>query len=107
MITREPLVVVARAWKGRPDASERCGIVMITYEFRDTVVLSGATGPLPRADLRQLGTDLLAEGVRLVRCWRRIGRRLPGRLLRQSGNYALWEMDLEAVLARGRGRSKQ
>lgn len=108
-ISREPLVEVVRAWVGAPRASVRRGCVVITWEFTDTVVLSAATGALTRADLRELGEDLLAAGVKTVRAWRENGRRLPGGRLVQIGeHHSLWEMDLPAVMMRaGRLRAVQ
>lgn len=100
-ISREPLVEVVRAWDGVPGASVRRGCVVITWEFADTVVLSAATGELTRADLRALGEDLLAAGVKTIRAWRENGRRLPGgHLVHVGEHHSLWEMDLPSVLAR-------
>lgn len=108
-ISREPLVEVVRAWDGVPGASVRRGCAVITWEFHDTVVLSAATGELTRADLRALGAELLAAGVRTVRAWRENGRRLPGGHLVQVGeHHSLWEMDLPALMARAaRSRAVQ
>lgn len=100
-ISREPLVEVARVWDGPAGASVRRGCVVITYEFADVVVLSAASGHLTRADLRELGASLLADGVRLVRAWRTNGHRMPGARLVEAGpRHSLWELDLPAVMAR-------
>lgn len=101
MITREPLVEVVRVWDGEVDAGARRGVVVITYEFRDVVVLSAASGRLSRADLREIGADLVRAGVRLMRAWRKNGHAMPGaRLVERGERYSLWEVDLPAVMAR-------
>ncbi|MFT3758998.1 hypothetical protein [Thauera sp.] len=100
-ISREPLVEVVRAWEGEPGRSARRGCLVVTWEFHDTVVLSAATGVLTRADLRALGAELLAAGVRTIRAWRCNGQRLPGgRCVLPGETHSLWEIDLPALMAR-------
>ncbi|QDF95177.1 hypothetical protein CJ010_00725 [Azoarcus sp. DD4] len=100
-ISRDPLVEVIRVWDGLVGASARLGVVVVTYEYRDVVVLSAASGPLSRADMREMGADLLAAGVRVVRAWRANGHRMPGaRLVEVGRRHSLWEMDLPAFMAR-------
>lgn len=54
---------------------------------------------LKKSDIEALYHELKAEGFVLMQCWRKAGKRVPrgkrkGRIVRNSGDLALWEIEL-------------
>jgi hypothetical protein len=102
VVTITPLVSVGRLFRdGARYGEPFSDTFVITHDSPDTVTISAARAALSRPVLRQIGAQLLASGVRVIRCFRAAGHRVPGGTLVERGDhFDEWRIDLDKVMQR-------